>query len=138
MDEEENLEIMKNSNESQETVKDNEELDLALISQELEEASPPNISLTPYEEEQEERAIISYDELISNTGKVKLNYEDEQEDDGLVVKKVDLDNLNTPDLDMPKLANNNFKDELMAKSVISYAKEEDFLAALKKMQKSLY
>ncbi len=117
--------------------KDNE-LDLNLLSKELEGITPPNINLTPYEEEQEERAIISYDELISNTGKVKLNYEEEQDNDGVMVKKVDLENLNTPDMEMPKLASTSFKDNLQTNEAFNYAKEEEFLVALKKMRQTLY
>ena len=32
------------------------------------------IDFTPYEKEEEEKAIISYDELLSNTGQYELNY----------------------------------------------------------------
>ena len=36
------------------------------------------IDFTPYEKEEEEKAIISYDELLSNTGQYELNYLNEE------------------------------------------------------------
>lgn len=118
--------------------KSEEQLDLLSITKELDNEPPKTIELTPYEAEQEERAIISYDELInSNTGQMKLNYEKEEDDDGVTVKKVDMDNLNVLDDSLPKLANHNEANNDKI-PVISYSKEEDFLAALKKMQQMLY
>src|SRR5574344_409256 len=53
---------------------------------------PETIKLTNYEEEQENNAIISYEELIKNKDKVSVNYDDEYKFDipELSVKKIDL------------------------------------------------
>lgn len=107
----------------------NDNLDLSEVTKALGEASPINIDMNKYEIEQEEKAIISYEELLENTGSFKMNYEDEQEQDGISVKKVDLSNIATIDHDLP-LDNEKVQ-------VISYAKEEAFLIALKQLQQQL-
>ena len=86
------------------------------------------INFTDYEKDQEEKAIISYDELLNKSNKYGLNYEKEDVYDDLSVKKVNLDNI----------ANKN--SEIKVNSdvrVISFAKEEAFLEALKRLQKEL-
>lgn len=121
-------------NEEKEEVKyyDDEEgelLDLESITRALENKTNDNIDLTSFEEEQEKDAIISYDELINKTKTGSINYKSENVLDDLVVKEVDLDNL----------INESSKSEIeVPKSqVISYAQEEAFLEALKKLQKQL-
>lgn len=88
------------------------------------------ITFTSYEKEQEDKAIISYDELLSNTGEFELNYLDEEVKDDLTVKKVDLSNI----------ANQSSQIVIEQKDVklISLKKEEEFLQALKELQKTLY
>lgn len=87
------------------------------------------IDLTEYEKEQEEKAIISYDELINSTKNKKINYEsDELLNNTISVRKVNLENL-TSDVEEEK-TNVNVK-------VISYQHEEEFLRALKQLQKLL-
>ena len=49
--------------------------------------------MTEYEKEQEEKAIISYEELVNSIKKKKINYEDEKNDKDVSIKKIDLDNL---------------------------------------------
>lgn len=90
---------------------------------------PKPISFTPYEKEQEDKAIISYDELLSNTGSYELNYVNEEVKDDLTIKKVDLNNI----------ANQNMQIEVTNKEVplLSLKREEEFLEALKELQKSL-
>lgn len=88
----------------------------------------PNINFTEYEKDQENKAIISYEELLNKKNNYELNYEKEELLDDLSVKKVDLDNLV------------NLKQETSAKvdvRVISYAEEEAFLQTLKRLQKNL-
>lgn len=86
------------------------------------------INFTNYEQEQEDKAIISYDELLKKGSNYELNYETEEMQDDLSVKKVDLDNLikeksdATPNLEV---------------RVISFQKEEAFLEALKRLQQEL-
>ncbi len=109
---------------------DNSELiNLKEITEALENAEPSTINLNKYEEEQEEKAIISYDELLKKRNDFALNYsEEESYDEGLTVKKVDLDNLVNKDIIV--------KPEIKV-SIISYDKEEAFLEALKQLQQKL-
>lgn len=91
---------------------------------------PESIKLTSYEEEQENNAIISYEELINNKDKMCINYDDEYVFDipELSVKKFDLKNVKPADATpLPKLD----------VKLMSYDKEEDFLKALKELQKNL-
>ena len=86
------------------------------------------IKFTDFEKDQEEKAIISYDELINKNNNYGLNYEKEDIYDDLSVKKVNLDNL----------MNNNSESKVNSEiRVISFAKEEAFLEALKRLQKEL-
>lgn len=88
----------------------------------------PTINFTEYEKDQEDKAIISYDELLGKNNNYSLNYEKEEVQDDLSIKKVDLDNL----------VNHNIKSEpKIDVRVISFAKEEAFLEALKQLQKEL-
>ncbi len=93
------------------------------------EAEPPVINLNNYEEEQEEKAIISYEELIKRKNDFAINYSEEESiDDDLTIKKVDLDNLiNKDSVVTPEIK----------VTVISYEKEEAFLEALKTLQQKL-
>ena len=47
---------------------------LKALAQEIESTPAKPINFTSYEKEQEEKAIISYDELLSNTGEYQINY----------------------------------------------------------------
>lgn len=101
------------------------------IAKELKEnmkSSDTNINFTKYEKEQEDRAIISYDELLNKGSNYELNYEKEEVYDDFSVKKVDLDNL---------VSKNTINTSTMEVRVISFAKEEAFLQALKQLQKEL-
>ena len=108
--------------------------ELQSISKELETLPRDRkIELTKYEEEQEEKAIISYDELISKTGNVSIVYSDTvvNEDNDVLVKQFDLENTGKIELDP-------IKKELNSKvEVISYEHEEAFLKALKQLQSML-
>ncbi len=87
------------------------------------------MTFTPYEKEQEDKAIISYDELLSNTGEYELNYINEEVKDNLTIKKVDLNNI----------ANQNLQISITPKEVqlFSLKREEDFLKTLKELQSQL-
>lgn len=90
--------------------------------------SEPTINFTNYEKDQEDKAIISYDELLHKNTNYALNYEKEEMHDDLLVKKVDLENLvSKSSVDAPSIE----------VRVISFAKEEAFLEALKQLQKEL-
>lgn len=90
--------------------------------------SEPTIKFTDYEKDQEDKAIISYDELLNKGSNYDLNYEKEETHDDLIVKKVDLDNLVNK--------NSSITPNLEVR-VISFQKEEAFLEALKRLQKEL-
>lgn len=106
----------------------NDMLDLKEITKQIEEATRAvNINLTPYEQEQEEKAIISYDELVRSNNSMKINYKEEKQDAGVTVKQVDLDNIAKYD--------KNSSDTKV--NIISYEKEEAFLEALKNLKNML-
>ena len=110
---------------------------LKAIASKIENAPVKPVNFTSYEKEQEEKAIISYDELLSNTGEYQLNYSDEEVKDDLTVKKFDLEHLTTPtSIETPKVTNIESKKEEI--HLLSLDKEEAFLVALKELQKSLY
>ncbi|MDE5539439.1 MAG: hypothetical protein K2J20_03010 [Bacilli bacterium] len=107
----------------------NEIISLKEISAAIENAEPSTINLNNYEEEQEEKAIISYEELLKHKNDFAINYSEEESfADDLTVKKIDLDNLVNRDIQV--------KPELNV-TLISYDKEEAFLKALKALQQSL-
>ena len=88
-------------------------------------------SLTQYEAEQEERAIISYDELLAKSDNVSIVYSDSKADDDILVKKVDLEQTGKIELDP-------IKKQLNSKvTVMSYDHEEAFLNALKDLSNFL-
>lgn len=98
------------------------------ITKNIDTNDAPNINFTEYEKDQENKAIISYEELLKKKQNYELNYEKEDVYDDLSVKKVNLDNLV------------NIKEERVPKidvRVISYAEEEAFLQALKQLQREL-
>ncbi len=109
--------------------KDNKELDLRELTKELEQApKEKNIELTNYEAEQEEKAIISYEELINANQNQSINYSDLDEVDNIVVKKVDLENTGPINVaEIKKLTEE-------AKEPISYEHEEEVLRNLKQLQ----
>ena len=107
---------------------EDELLDLQALTKKLEENKGMNIDLTAYEKEQEERAIISYEELLSKTSNSKINYEEEEVIDDITIKKVDLANLISEVEESGTTVN---------VQVISYDHEEAFLQALKQLQQNL-
>lgn len=100
--------------------------DLVHITKELENLPKERtIKLTPYEEEQEQTAIISYDELIK-AGE-EIAYSDVVDNGDVSIKQVDLDktteiNLNKEDNKIPRE---------------TYAHEELFLNKLKSLQSKI-
>lgn len=104
-------------------------LDLASLTKKLQaENDDERVSCTEYEKDQEEKAIISYDELLQKRNKYAINYEKEEIMDDLIVKKVNLNDL----------VNKNNEEKLNEEvRVISYQKEEAFLNALKELNSLL-
>ena len=105
---------------------DRDEFDIKNAVKELNDYTPREIELNDYEKEQEENAIISYDELINSTKNNKLNYSDEEMSGNVSVKKFDLDNLVSEE-----------EEAKMNVRVLTLEHEEAFLAALKQLQKLL-
>lgn len=143
------LYILKTSDDDKETSKldlklDNtneiKDLDLVSLTKELESAKeePKAINLTKYEEEQEKKAIISYDELINTQSIPIINYKEEHDMDGLTVKAIDINNLVDTMEPKPITHPTEYTVEKENKPVlISYEKEEDFLRTLKKLESML-
>lgn len=104
-----------------------DEIDLKNIVKTIDESPKPIIDMTEYENEQEEKAIISYEELLK-TAQIPIQYEEEEYIDNEVqVKKIDLEKLS-----------NNTKDETKTEmKVIAYQHEEEFLKTLKQLNKLL-
>lgn len=101
-------------------------IDLERITKNIEkDYKPVNINLTSYEQEQEDNAIISYQELLKNKDKNHVNYEDGfNSKTDINVKKVDLNNNDKNDFDQSRIS----------VSLMSYEKEEAFLKALKQLK----
>lgn len=153
--------VMKNENESSEEVelKDvsdemqekmplNEELDLQNIVNTLDESPKPIIDMTAYEEEQERKAIISYDELLQSANSKTISYDEEKLiDDVIPVKKIQTAPIELPKIKSETIIQNlDLKpkepkieiDELRTSSkMFSYEKEEAFLKALKELNELL-
>lgn len=101
------------------------------ITKDLEKIEEPkNIAFTDYEKDQEEKAIISYDELRQKDNNYEINYENEELYDDLLVKKLDLENLTTEKIAQP--------DSIKIGRAISYEREEAFLKALQELQNGLH
>ena len=119
-----------------------EATDNAYVTQELTEleseakeleqlAKGHEVKMTPYEEEQEEKAIISYDELLEKSSNVSIGYSSFSNEDDIVVKQVDLSNTGKIELDP-------IQKELNSKvRIINYEHEEEFLNALKQLKNML-
>lgn len=109
-------------------------IELQNIREELENTPKERkIEMTPFEAEQEEKAIISYDELIKKADNVSINYSDtpNNPETNILFKQVDLDKTGQIELDPIKKAFNTKID------ITSYEHEEAFLEALKNLKDSL-
>ena len=103
-------------------------LDLESLTKKLKsEEDNEQLKISKYEQDQEEKAIISYDELLQKHNNYAINYEKEEVHDDLIVKKVDLNDL----------INKDKVEEIKEVRVISYQKEEAFLNALKELNRLL-
>lgn len=110
-----------------------ERFDLESITKNISENyKPANVRLTSYEQEQEENAIISYEELVRQTNENKINYDTSytHDESDIEIKKIDLGNEAPTGVALIK----NTKPDI---TLMSYEKEEEFLKALKKLQGTL-
>lgn len=121
------------------------EIDLKEIAAKINTRPEPLIDMTKYEAEQEEKSIISYEELI-NTAKIHtLNYSDEETlGDEITVKKVDLDSLQKQTISALQFNETETKEDFIENvldyppkinvKLMRYEHEESFLAALQKLR----
>ncbi len=115
-----------------------EELDLVSISKQIEENQSTPINLNDYEKEQEEKAVISYDELLAMQDNSEISYKKEEDIDGFKIKSVDTNFLTKPiKITTDKIVKPKKVDDKKSSVLISYDKEEAFLETLKKLQKML-
>ncbi|MBR1748833.1 MAG: hypothetical protein IJ743_03455 [Bacilli bacterium] len=140
MKREENLDMFVDSKEEEE-----EEIDLKAIMESINENPEPLVDMTAYENEQEQKAIISYDELV-NYNRNQINYDQEELiDDVIPVKRIQSSTLELPkkfdEIQEFKLPEKEPKLEVDGKTteekLFSYEKEEAFLKALKELNSLL-
>ena len=113
----------------------NDELDLQSIVNTIDENPEPLADMTTYEEEQEKRAIISYDELIKSSQNV-INYDKEMMVDDLIpVKKISVQPSEKLPVELiPKEVEMEREQQV---SLFTYEKEEEFLKTLQKLNELL-
>ncbi len=110
-------------------------IDLKTITKEIEKKEKTtNVELTKYEDEQEEKAIISYDELLKKCKQNNIKYEREEVVDDLIIKKV---SLSPKENDYSVLEEIDEDKSFVSEKIFSYEKEEAFLEALKNLQLGL-
>lgn len=110
---------------------ENEDINLNEIVSNIENTTPPTIEFTSYEKEQEDKAIISYDELVARSNSGAINYDEEEIiNNEISVKKIDLENI---------IASNESKKEIIKEENKSfrYINEETFLDTLKTLSETL-
>ncbi len=106
----------------------NNNIDLEHIVETIVENPEPLVDMTAYEEEQEQKAIISYDELIKESNKKHLQYDKvELVDDVIPAKKINL-------TDMINEHTEKLNDET---TIFHYEREEAFLQTLKELNRLL-
>lgn len=121
----------------------NEEIDLQNIVNTIDENPKPLVDMTAYEEEQENKAIISYDELLSEIKQNEINYtKEEMVDDVIPVKKISVNPVEERmPLELiakePKIEFETTSQEETKGKLFSYEKEEAFLKALQQLNELL-
>ena len=104
------------------------EIDLQAIANSIVEKTEPLIDMTAYEEEQEQKAIISYDELIKKSNDNHLKYEEEKLIDNVIpTKKISLSDI----------INEKNEETNVETSIVHYEREEAFLNTLKELNSLL-
>lgn len=83
------------------------------------------IEMTPYEAEQEEKAIISYEELLSKTNSMNIQMEDN------LVENIQTGKIENQSEEVVK------NEKQMVNPVPSYRHEEEFLNSLKQLQQTI-
>lgn len=126
------LYLLKSDSEEMPKLKEKESFDISKVTKNLENNYKPqttNIKLTSYEEEQENNAIISYDELVKTRELNVVTYDEKFSNTipGLDVKKFDLEGTGSLKIIEPKIE----------VKLIEYEQEEEFLRVLKDLQSKL-
>ncbi len=122
---------------------ENLEFDLMSVIEEINENPKPLIDMTLYEEEQEKKAIISYDELLKSANKEINISKEELIDDVIPVKKLTLSSIESPKEityipKEPKIEIDSVASEKPKQvPLFSYEKEEAFLRALQQLNELL-
>jgi hypothetical protein len=104
-------------------------IDLEKITKNIEtNYKPAIVELTSYEQEQENNAIISYEELLASRNNSDVNYDNEYKNNtDIGIKKVSFSNSKGESIGQTKIEVN----------LMNYEKEEAFLKALRQLQKDL-
>ena len=147
---EENVEEIKEEENNKElpmNIEKDGDIDLQSIINAIEESPKPTIDLTAYEEEQENNAIISYDELVNGVKQKEIYYtKEEMVDDVIPVKKITLDAPKEPVVNIrnfeitpgePKITYSSEEKSDVEEKIFAYEKEEAFLKALKQLNELL-
>lgn len=147
---EENVEEIKEEENNKElpmNIEKDGDIDLQSIINAIEESPKPTIDLTAYEEEQENNAIISYDELVNGVKQKEIYYtKEEMVDDVIPVKKITLDAPKEPVVNIrnfeitpgePKIPYSSEEKSDVEEKIFAYEKEEAFLKALKQLNELL-
>ena len=107
---------------------DNEnEIDLEYIANNIKEKPEPLVDMTAYEEEQEQKAIISYEQLVKESNKKQLLYDKVELVDNLIPTK----KINLSDMSKEK------EEEIPETTTFHYEREEAFLKTLKELNSLL-
>lgn len=113
---------------------DDSDISLEALTTKLQEnTAVVRTDLTKFENEEETKAIISYDELVNTQSIPVLKYKNEEEINGLLVKAIDVNNLiETMD---PKPISHPVTYNAMKKThrAISALKEEELVITLRKL-----
>ena len=124
--------IIKNSDNDTEIIEEanKDEVDLNDIVTNIQNNEPSVIEFTNYEKDQEEKAIISYDELLEKNKQGKIVYDEEKiSDDEVSIKKIDLDKIIKENMEEKK--------EQTESKLFQYTNEEAFLKALNALNELL-
>lgn len=145
--EKEEIKEEKNNKELTMNIEKEEDIDLQSIINAIDESPKPTIDLTAYEEEQENNAIISYDELVNGVKQKEIYYtKEEMVDDVIPVKKITLDTPKEPVVNIrnfeitpgePKIPYSSEEKSGVEEKIFAYEKEEAFLKALKQLNELL-
>ncbi len=126
-----------------EEVEQSDSNDLNNIVKSIEETNPPRIDMTMYEQEQENTAIISYEELLKRMNQGSIVEKEEMLDNTISIKKLNFDNTieetgtNTFANDLKEIKNNIVEEVSENSFLFEYEEQEKFLKALKELDKSL-